>query len=392
MDAVWTGRRQSLEARFSSTLRILYLDQIKALMVGVLILSDAWVGMIVFSPQSSLPSPSSQWLPSLSNDLWPANLCNYFVAAMLCLVSGYFLPRSVHRQGVKCFLMRRVMRLGLPCLAAGLLFHNHDLVSRSWPSSQGLLFARNWHSLIPSSFGFEWFLLVLLSLNILYCCWISWHGTRFAIDTRVPIPGWKSWFGSAAALAIVQVLVVATGDYWTIFKGRSLDAYWSQIPYILTCTFCFVVGCKAASHRWFDHLDARSVLPWFCVSLGLVALLTPLGFWVVNDPQNHQYSSQFFLLCHLVRPFIALGLMSALLLWMQRYEFLGGTWLSSVGRDALGASLFHVPVLVFLLSAASFIPHSSSLLTWLCVSLLAVVISFSLSHELRRIPAVSTFL
>ena len=125
MDAVWTGRRQSLEARFSSTLRILYLDQIKALMVGVLILSDAWVGMIVFSPQSSLPSPSSQWLPSLSNDLWPANLCNYFVAAMLCLVSGYFLPRSVHRQGVKCFLMRRVMRLGLPCLAAGLLFHNH---------------------------------------------------------------------------------------------------------------------------------------------------------------------------------------------------------------------------------------------------------------------------
>ena len=55
---------------------------------------------------------------------------------MLFLLSGYFVPRSVHKKGIACYLKARLLRIGIPFLV-GLLFINNAsvLLGRLSPAS-----------------------------------------------------------------------------------------------------------------------------------------------------------------------------------------------------------------------------------------------------------------
>ena len=76
------------------------------------------------------------------------------------------------------------------------------------------------------------------------------------------------------------------------------------------------------------------------------------------------------------------------LYWTQHHEHVGGAWLAEAGKDGFGAYLIHMPILY-----GSFMSLHRSGLTniWilsLSASLLAIILSFWGSHQLRTIPAI----
>ena len=81
-----------------------------------------------------------------------------------------------------------------------------------------------------------------------------------------------------------------------------------------------------------------------------------------------------------------MGAIGYLLLWFQRNENRCGQWLATAGVDSFGAYIIHTLVLVVVLNTIGFI-GLNHWLTALAASTLGIMISFGISHQLRRIPS-----
>ena len=86
--------------------------------------------------------------------------------------------------------------------------------------------------------------------------------------------------------------------------------------------------------------------------------------------------------------FIGWGVIGYLLLWFQRNEDRCGSWLAIAGVDSYGAYVLHPLVLVLVLEAIGFIGLNHWLIA-LAATVLGIVISFGIVHQLRRIPSVA---
>ena len=118
--------------------RVLFFDQIKALMIALVIAVHVpmafgdqgwWMGLRI--PLEGTSDP----LFEVTRGFF-GYFCNTFFMYMLFLISGYFVPRSVHKKGIACYLQDRILRIGIPFLVGMLLINNISLVlARLSPAS-----------------------------------------------------------------------------------------------------------------------------------------------------------------------------------------------------------------------------------------------------------------
>ena len=367
--------------------RVLFFDQIKALMIALVIavhvflafLGD-WLGVHI--AMSSSPHPLFVGVA-----VWVMSFSNTFFMCMLFLLSGYFVPRSVHKKGVLRYLQDRLLRLGLPFVGGMLLINNVSvLLGRLSPASP--LATLPWRDMPLNHVMVLWFLLVLFAFDLLYCAWVRLRGDRFAIDTSVPTPKLRSWLISAVVLAFLEVLMVRQTDLWSVLVRSPLDGLGVQGMHVFTYAFLFFLGCKASFHRWLERLDAHLVVRWFRFSVVLALSLLVLDVVLAFNGAISTQAGKLSVLVSLLNPFIGWGVMAYLLLWFQRNENRCGQWLATAGVDSFGAYIIHPLVLVVVLEAIGFIGLNHWLI-YLAATALGIVISFGLSHQLRRIPAIA---
>ena len=157
---------------------------------------------------------------------------------------------------------------------------------------------------------------------------------------------------------------------------------------LFTYAFLFFLGCKASFHRWLERLNAHLVVRWFRLSialaLGLLAICLALTF---NGSMSTE-AGKLSLLATFFYPFIGWGVIGYLLLWFQRNENRFGKWLATAGVDSFGAYIIHTLVLVVVLEAIGFIGLNHWLIA-LAASALGIMISFGITHQLRRIPTIA---
>ena len=151
----------------STAKRVLFFDQIKALMIALVIavhvflafLGD-WIGVHI--AMSGSPHPFFVGVA-----VWVISFSNTFFMCMLFLLSGYFVPRSVHKKGVLRYLKDRLLRLGLPFVGGMLLINNVSvLLGRLSPASP--LATLPWRDMPLNHVMVLWFLRVLFAFDLLY--------------------------------------------------------------------------------------------------------------------------------------------------------------------------------------------------------------------------------
>ena len=126
---------------------------------------------------------------------------NTFYMYMLFLLSGYFVPRSVQKKGIKQYLSDRLLRLGLPFLAGLLIINNVSmLLGKLSPSSP--FTELPWRAVPLNHLGVLWFLVVLFAFDLLYCLWVAIRGDRFSVDASVAIPKLRSWLNQCCCSRI----------------------------------------------------------------------------------------------------------------------------------------------------------------------------------------------
>ena len=368
--------------------RVLFFDQIKALMITLVIvfhvalgLRFTWLGVLI-------PDGGSQHLLFNTVADWFLITSNSFFMGMLFLLSGYFVPRSVHKKGIARYLKDRLLRLGMPFLVGLLLINNASvLLARNSPESPLANIA--WSQLPFNKVGVLWFLVVLFTFDLFYCAWILLRGDHFAIDTSVALPKQRSWVISAVVLTMIEFVMSMQTDFWTTLQHSSLDGLGSQGMHIFTYAFLFFLGCKASFHRWLEQLDAHLVMQWFRLSMVLTLSLLAVGIALAFvGGADGALSGKLSLLMSHLRLFIGWGVMAYLLLWFQRHEQRFGQWLAIAGLDSFGAYIIHPLILVVVFEAIGFIGLNHWLI-FIAASAFGIFISFGLSHQLRRIPAIA---
>ena len=345
-----------------------------------MLIPGAWFGI-------HIPSDGSAHPLFVGISSWSVYFFNTFFMYMLFLISGYFVPRSVHKKGVTRYLKERLLRIGIPFLFGLLLINSSSLLlGRLSPGSATADIP--WRDLPFNQLGVLWFLVVLFAFDLLYCGWVQLRGDRFGINTSVPTPQLRSWLMSAVVLAIIEVVMATQTQFWAAVARWPLGGLEVQGPHIFTYLFLFFLGCKASSHRWLQRLDAQLIVRWFrfsfALALGLLGTYLALAF---NGSLSNEIE-KISLLGSLLNPFIGWGMMGYLLLWFQRNENRFGQWLANAGVDSFGAYIIHTLVLVIILETIGFIGLNPWLITAAGISL-GIIISFGTIHQLRRIPAVA---
>ena len=367
--------------------RVLFFDQIKALMIALVIAVHILLTFIgsfmgVHIPIGESPHPVFGGLA-----VWFLLFCNTFFMYMLFLLSGYFVPGSVHKKGVIRYLKDRLLRIGFPFLAGLLLINNASmLIAKLSPASP--LAELSWDEMPFNRVGVLWFLVVLFVFDLIYCAWIAIKGDQYSADPSVPTPQLRSWLISAIVLAIIEVVMTTRADLWAALGGSPLDGLGAQGMHMFTYAFLFVLGCKASFHRWLEHLDTHLVMRWFrfsCVlALSLLAICLVLTF---NGSMSDEFG-RLSLLTALLNPFIGWGVIAYLLLWFQRNENNYGKWLAAAGVDSFGAYIIHPIVLVAVLTPVTLIDINPWIIALSTIPL-GIVISFGITHQLRRIPTIA---
>ena len=374
--------------QISSNKRVLFFDQIRALMIALVIaihvvplaFTSGWIGVRV----STSGSPDAFF--GVAGSFF-AYFCNTFFMCMLFLISGYFVPRSVHKKGIARYLKDRLLRIGVPFLVGLLLINNASvLLGRLSPSSP--LAELSWDTLPFNSIMALWFLVVLFFFDLLYCTWVSLRGNRFSVDNSVSTPQLRSWIISAVVLGILEVVMVGQKDLWVALGRSPLNGLGAQGMHIFTYAFLFFLGCKASFHQWLERLDSHLVVRWFRFSLALALCFLAIALVLTfNGSMSSEYD-RLVLLGALLNPFIGWGIIAYLLLWFQHNEHRCGQWLATAGVDSFGAYVIHSLVLVIVLTTIGFIGLNHWLVA-LSASVLGISISFGIAHQLRRIPFVA---
>ena len=374
--------------QISTNKRVLFFDQIRALMIALVIaihvvplaFTSGWIGVRV----STSGSPDAFF--GVAGSFF-AYFCNTFFMCMLFLISGYFVPRSVHKKGIARYLKDRLLRIGVPFLVGLLLINNASvLLGRLSPSSP--LAELSWDTLPFNSIMALWFLVVLFFFDLLYCTWVSLRGNRFSVDNSVSTPQLRSWIISAVVLGILEVVMVGQKDLWVALGRSPLNGLGAQGMHIFTYAFLFFLGCKASFHQWLERLDSHLVVRWFRFSLALALCFLAIALVLTfNGSMSSEYD-RLVLLGALLNPFIGWGIIAYLLLWFQHNEHRCGQWLATAGVDSFGAYVIHSLVLVIVLTTIGFIGLNHWLVA-LSASVLGISISFGIAHQLRRIPFVA---
>ena len=374
--------------QISTNKRVLFFDQIRALMIALVIaihvvplaFTSGWIGVRI--PTTGPPDAFF----GIAGGFF-AYFCNTFFMCMLFLISGYFVPRSVHKKGIARYLKDRLLRIGVPFLVGLLLINNASvLLGRLSPSSP--LAELSWNTLPFNSIGALWFLVVLFVFDLLYCTWVSLRGNRFTVDNSVSTPQMRSWIISAVVLGILEVVMLNQKDLWGALSRSQLNGLGAQGMHIFTYAFLFFLGCKASFHQWLERLDSHLVVRWFRFSLALALSFLAIALVLTfNGSMSSEYG-KLVLLGALLNPFIGWGIIAYLLLWFQHNEHRCGQWLATAGVDSFGAYVIHSLVLVIVLTMIGFIGLNHWLVA-LATSALGISISFGISHQLRRIPFVA---
>ena len=152
----------------SNTGRLYFLDQIKAVMIAMVIATHTILVGTLFTTDIKNTIELAPTYEAVS--FWFGWICNTFYMNILFLISGYLVPNSVHKRGIEHYVKHRLLRLGIPLTIAILLLNNiTPLAGLLIPSST--VFGQGINKLPLNRIGPQWFLLVLILFNVIYCCW-----------------------------------------------------------------------------------------------------------------------------------------------------------------------------------------------------------------------------
>jgi glucan biosynthesis protein C len=298
---------------------------------------------------------------------------------LMFFMSGYFVPSSLKRKGEGRFVVERLKRLGIPALLFILIIGPGIVYSLYWSNTSLISYYAGYIG-DPTRYesGPLWFAIALLIFTMVY----------LVLKDHVPVISNRS-FGNRELFGLAIVMAIGSFLIRLVFPIGS--AVWNmQIPFFFQYVVLFALGIMARQNGWLEDLPKRTSKVWKYLTIFLAVLAWPV-LMAAGGALEGDYSSfmgglnwQSLALAIWEQTFCVAASVS-LLIWYKRrmnYESRSTRFLS---KNAFAVYVFHAPVLIALslLLASINLPV---IMKFVGVVLATVLMTYSFSHFLRRLP------
>jgi fucose 4-O-acetylase-like acetyltransferase len=367
--------------------RDLYIDRLRTVMTALVVVFHAAItyggsGGWFYHEVESSGAPSSLLLT-----LFCGTNQAYFMG-LFFLLAGYFTPAALERKGYARFIADRLLRLGLPLVAFGLILGPLTAAMVNFAKGDGFWPTIVWlwrHKEFIN--GPLWFTQALLIFSLAYCAWRAVAGAPLAQTQRTPtpVPAYRWWLVSAVGVAAAALAIRQ-------FVPTGKNVFGLQLGYFDSYTFLFAIGIAAWRRDWLRQLGWKNARPWIwtlaiawpCLPLGIAAALKWIGAGKANFSGGLSWPA---ILYACWEPFVAWGLIAAwLLVFRERMNQPSAFW-AWLNRRAYTVYIIHPAVLVgiALLLRGWVAP---ALVKWGVVGPLACVACWLAADPLVRLPGV----
>ncbi|KAJ7594768.1 hypothetical protein C8J56DRAFT_927628 [Mycena floridula] len=363
---------------FLSVTRVRYIDNLRTLLVGLLIFHDA---SLAYGGLGVWPYSSPYYLALSSRPIVIFNAINQaFIGGLFFFISGYCSALSAETKSNRQFAKDKLVRLGVPALVEtivldlfGVLFavYNHDL-----GKLRDLYY---WRTLR----GPVWYLIFLLCLDLIYI-FIRSTGSR----TGFSIGSYKS-FVTAAFLSLTFIIVCSLssriGTFSWIFNP--FDSGFSTFPF--QYVLAYIVGHGYISLQQYLLPSFPAIL--LAVSYGTAAA----AFWAAMLIFG---SSSTIIVGRVTTAAIFFAIFNEMCFYFISTSLLGVFQGSALTRKKWGmiprysyaAVLVH-PIVVVILQSVFHRWVISGTVIALLVGSASVIFSWALGWALVQIPGVNRF-
>jgi peptidoglycan/LPS O-acetylase OafA/YrhL len=367
--------------------RDFYIDRLRAVMTALVILHHTAItygapGGWFWTELKPSGSPSSVLLT-----LFVSTNQAYFMGFFF-LLAGYFTPASLERKGYPRFIGDRLLRLGLPLLAFGLVLGPLTAAIVNYAQGNGFWACIRWlwrHKQFMN--GPLWFAQALLIFSLAYCAWRAVLASPLAGSQRSskPVPATRWWLLSALAVAAASLAIRQ-------FVPVGKNVFGLQLAYFAGYIFLFTVGLAAWRNDWLGQLTWKQARPWIvtliiawpCLPAGILAIRAINGAGSTDTSTGLSWAA---ILYALWEPFVAWGLIAAwLLIFREHMNQPSPVW-SWLSRRAYAVYCIHPPVLV----AIALLLHgwtAPALVKFGVVGLLACTATWLVADPLVRLPGI----
>jgi hypothetical protein len=323
--------------------KLYFIDNMKiflTLMVVNTHTTQVFLGIAPFAVKGT-PSYYNTFMSTL-NELNQA----YFMA-LFFLLSGYFVPASLDRKGLRMFIKDKMKRLGLPAIMwyLGLGQVMFFLIDSAFGLASHYNF--NIHN------GPQWFILWLLAFSVMYALLAQ----RFSCPRWVQLPGTCGLVSIGLVLGFLQFVF---STYFNIWEGRNiflLNPYFAQTPFYVAF---FAAGIAAKRNGWLHQLaNFSSSSLWALRSLAVIfaALIIFSKQWQewltasANEATAMEHASNFWLMLFVLGVVqCVFGVVVSVLgveLFHRCLNCGGGSIHRFLTDSIYGVYLFHYPVVMF---------------------------------------------
>jgi fucose 4-O-acetylase-like acetyltransferase len=320
--------------------RDLYIDRLRVALTALVLLFHAAITYGGTGSWFYQEIPNSATPTSFFFTLWIITDQAFFMGFFF-LMAGYFTPHAYDRKGPLRFLHDRFLRLGIPLLFFCLVLGPLTVAMRAaaeghgfWPTI--LLLYR--YKKFPN--GPLWFAEALLIFSVAYCLWRVLT-TGHALDPR-PIPSPRAWMLSALGVGFAALLLRLAFP----LNVRTLGLW---LGYFSSYIFLFALGIAAKRRDWLSRLTWRQARPSI-IAACIAWPLLPIAYAIFNvtggNPNTTRALAWPNILYAVWEPFVAWGIIAALLLWFRTHLNQPSAFWDWLSRRTYAVYVLHTPILV----------------------------------------------
>ena len=322
-----------------------------------------------------------------------------FFMGFFFLISGYFIPMAYDNSNGNGFLKKRLLRLGIPLLFVFLImeplqmFFHYTLYSANAPLPFFQYYTNIWFGIggMPEgfiqtahfphmSFGHAWFIQHLLVYAIIY--WL------FRKITKKPVLKQESKPFSASHLLVIFLVIAGSSlivriwypiDYWVGLLGffQVEIAHWPQ--YLVM----FGVGIIAYRKNWLNTLSAKTGYISLAIAILMVATIY-IGTW------NNFLAS--WNVWAVYESLLAVTMIFGLLTLFREKGNVTTPFLKTLSRSSYAAYIIHMPIVLATQFALDTVVIGGAVGKFITVSIISVVLTYTLSALLVKVKSIGKIL
>jgi peptidoglycan/LPS O-acetylase OafA/YrhL len=371
----------------SMTQRDLYIDRLRSVLTVLVILHHT---AIVYGAYGGWFWREIQPSNAFSSQLliFFCSINQAFFMGFFFFLAGYFTPASLERKGYGRFLLDRGLRLGVPLLGFCVLLAPITIGIMTWAQGIGFWGGPTYlwqHRMVVN--GPLWFAEALLLFTLAYSGWRPLFGSPLKNCERTPkpVPAGRWWLVSALGTGLVAL---ALRQFFPV----GVNIFGMQLGYFASYIVLFSLGIAAWRYDWLRQLTWKNARTGW-IGLAVTWPLMLVGGWVagmIDGPGKANFVSGHTwpaILYALWEPFVAWGMIAALLLVFRAYGNGFSRFWKWVNRRAFAVFIVHAPVLVGL----SLLAHgwaAPALVKFAVVGSLVAIVSWLAADPLVRLPGV----